>query len=249
MQADRRLRQRAPVVRFDALVHVEHAVDRRLERAGELRHHHVGEVAVAAEDHRRALLLGDAHDVAELDHGAVARQRIGRDRRRGQRLAPGEIALGKPHRDLDRIAALAAMRIADGDAAEQRLQRVVDVALLDAEEFQPVLVDGNAQARARLRRSSRRCRRCREPTANDLLQFRRNRAARRRIRAVDFREQRREHRRSGRHFDHFGDRAGRQRQRLQRSRRSSAMAWLERLRSARGARLTCNSPSSGAARR
>ena len=42
------------------------------------------------------------------------------------------------------------MRIADGDAAEQRLQRIVNVALFDAEELQPVLIDGDAQPRARL---------------------------------------------------------------------------------------------------
>jgi len=35
----------------DARRDVEHAVDRRLVGAGKLRHHHVGEVAVAPEDH------------------------------------------------------------------------------------------------------------------------------------------------------------------------------------------------------
>ena len=41
------------------------------------------------------------------------------------------------------------MRIADRDAAEQHLDRVVDVLLLDAEELQPVLIDREAQPRAR----------------------------------------------------------------------------------------------------
>lgn len=51
---------------IDQRHHVEHAVDRRLKRAGKLGHHHVGEAAVAAEDHRRALLLDHAHHIAEV---------------------------------------------------------------------------------------------------------------------------------------------------------------------------------------
>ena len=58
--------------------------------------------------------------------------------------------LRQTHGDLDRVAALAAMRIADRHAAEQRLDGVVDVALLDPEEFEAILVDGYAQAGSRL---------------------------------------------------------------------------------------------------
>jgi hypothetical protein len=54
------------------------------------------------------------------------------------------------HHDLDRIGAFAAVRIADRGAAEQRLNRIVDVALLDLEEFEAVLIDRNAQTRPRL---------------------------------------------------------------------------------------------------
>jgi hypothetical protein len=39
------------------------------------------------------------------------------------------------------------MRVADRDATEQRLDRVIDVALLDTEEFEPILVDRQPQPR------------------------------------------------------------------------------------------------------
>ncbi len=132
------------------LVDVEHAVDRRFVGAGQFGHHHVGEAAVAAEDGRRADLLGHAHDVAQFDHGLVAGHAVGRHRRRSQKLAPRQIAFGQPHDDLDRVAAFAAVRIADRGAAEQRRDRVVDVALLDAEVFEAILVDRDAQPRPRL---------------------------------------------------------------------------------------------------
>ena len=98
VEADDRLRQVSPVVRVDALADLEHAVDRRLERAGEIRRDHVGETAVAAEDGRRAQLLRDVHDVAELDHGLAAGQRVGRHRRGGEELGPGQVALGQATR-------------------------------------------------------------------------------------------------------------------------------------------------------
>ncbi len=132
--------------------------------------------------------LGDVHHVAELHHALVAGHGVGRHRRGGEQLAPGQIALRQPDHDLDRVAALAAVRIADGDAAEQRLDGVVDVLLLHAEEFQAVLVDGDVQARARLADGivdvddiGHRL--------EDLLDLVRHRAPGLRIRAVDFGQQ------------------------------------------------------------
>ena len=86
------LAERAPIVRLDALVDVENAVDRGFVGAREFRHHHVGKASVTAENRRRAQFLGHAHDVAKLDHGLVAGHAIGGNRRRGQQLAPGQIA-------------------------------------------------------------------------------------------------------------------------------------------------------------
>ena len=156
--------ERAPIVRRDALVDVENAVDRRLEGAGEFRHHHVGEAPVAAEDRRRAQFLAHAHDVAEFDHGLVAGHAVGGHRRRGQQLAPGQIAFRQPHHDLDRIAAFAAMRIADRGAAEQRLRSCRRRRAARRRR----IPDGPDRSRcagaAAARRSNRRCRRCRAPT-------------------------------------------------------------------------------------
>jgi len=56
VQADDGLWQRTPIMGVDALCHLKHAVERRLEAAGEFSHHHVGEAAVAAEDGRRAFV-------------------------------------------------------------------------------------------------------------------------------------------------------------------------------------------------
>ena len=179
---------------------------------------------------RRAGFLGDAHHVAQLDHRLVAGQRVGRHRRRGQRLAPGQIALGQPHRDLDRIAALAAMRIADGDAAEQRLRSC-------------------RRRRAARRRRTRagpgrwRCagagaaRRSESSTSTmkgtEAKIFFTSRATARRvveIRAIDLGEQRRQHRRPRRHLDHLERRCRPASAALSSAaRRSSAIAWLERL--------------------
>src|SRR5262249_47250877 len=107
--------------------------------------HHVGKASVAAKDRRRAGFLGHLDHLAELDDGLAARQGVGGNRRCGERRRPRQIALGRPDRYLDRIAILAAMRITDGNAAEQHLDGVVDVALLDSEELQSILVDRDAQ--------------------------------------------------------------------------------------------------------
>jgi hypothetical protein len=44
-------------MRLDRRLHVEHAVDRRLEGARQLGHHHLGGAAIAAEDRIAGLLL------------------------------------------------------------------------------------------------------------------------------------------------------------------------------------------------
>ena len=192
----------------DQLVDGEHAVDRRFVGAGHFGHDHVGEAAVAAEDRRRAELpCVTCTTSPSCTTRLVAGHGIGRHRRGGEQLAPGQIALGQADHDLDRVAALAAVRIADGGAAEQRLDGVVDVLLLDAEELEAVLVDGDAQARPRLADGivdvddiGHRL--------EDLLDLVRHRAPGLRVRAVDFGEQRRQHRRTGRHLDHARDGAG-----------------------------------------
>ena len=47
-----------------------------------------------------------------------------------ERVAPGQLALRQPHGNLDRVAVRPAMRIADRDASQQQLHRIVDVALV-----------------------------------------------------------------------------------------------------------------------
>ena len=137
---------------------------------------------------------------------------------------------GSPTRDLDRIAVLAAMRIADRHAAEQRLDRVVDVALLDAEDIpaRPGRCDSRSRGRGwpygivDIDDVGHRC--------EELLDLLRDRAAGRGFRAVDFGQQRRQHRRPGRHLDHLAAWCPRGScSACSRWRRSSAMAWLRAL--------------------
>jgi hypothetical protein len=111
VQRDRGLGQVAPVHRVDRLVDGEHAVERRLEGARQFGRHHLGGAAVVAED-REGRLLAAPHHIAQFDHAAVARQRIGRDRRRQARSSMTR-RLGQRQPDRDRLAAAAAVRIAD----------------------------------------------------------------------------------------------------------------------------------------
>ena len=107
---------------------------------------------------------------------------------------------GQFDRNLDRVAILPAMGIADRYSAEQHLNGIVDVALLDAEKFEPVLVDRQPQPWPFLA----------DEIVDvddewhfreDLLQLGSYCTARCGIGAIDFGEQRREHGRAGRHFD------------------------------------------------
>ena len=63
-----------------------HAIDRRLERPGELACHHFGGAAIVAEDRIGGLLAGHVDDVAEFDDAAVAGERVRRDRQRQRAL-------------------------------------------------------------------------------------------------------------------------------------------------------------------
>ena len=189
----------------------QHAVDRRLEAAGDLGGHHLGEASVVAEDRIGRGLARHLDDVAELDIGALADRAAGGQRRRQDALVEGERAAGQRDGDVDRLEAVAALRIADLHPADQRADRVVDRLLLDAVEFERLLVDREAQALGRLAETV--------VDVDDeidrlerLAHFRGERAAARRVRAIDFGEQRREHRRPGRNLDHLERRAGGQRE-------------------------------------
>ncbi len=113
------------------------------------------------------------------------------------------------------------MRIADRHAPEQRLQGIVHVALLDAEEFEPVLVDGYAQTRTRLADGIVDVDDERHG-GEDLLHFACNGPASFRIRAVDLGQKRRQHRRTRRDLDDLDARSRRERDLLQ------ALAQIER---------------------
>ena len=193
---------------------LKHAVDRRLVAPGELRHHHVGEAAITPEDRWRASLLGNTHKLAQFGHSAAAGQRVGWYRRRRHSLRPRQVTLWQPDSDLDRIAAFTTMRIADRNAPEQRLQRIVDVALLDAEEFEPVLIDGYAQTRPPL--ANRVIDVDDEGTeAKIFLHFSRDSPTCFRVWSVDLGQERRKNRRARRHFDDLHARSSRERHVLQ----------------------------------
>ena len=204
-----RPRQLAPIVVCDRIVDRQHAVNRRLIGAGKFAGHHIGEMAVAPENQRRAQFLRHMDDFAQFDDTIAARQGVGRHRRRSQPLRPGKILLRQADHDLDRGAFGAAIGIAHGDTAQQHANCIIDVALLDAEEFQPVLIDGNALARTRMsvgivdiddERNG----------FEDFLDFLRLGAAGRGIRPVDFGQKRGQNRRPRRHFDDLDHGAGRQ---------------------------------------
>src|SRR5487761_2283356 len=108
--------------------------------------------------------------------------------------------LRQPDRDLDRIAIFAAMGIADRYAAEQRLDGVVDVTLLDAEKLEPVLVDRQPQPWPLLADRNVDIDNERH-FGEDFFDLPGDRPSRCRVRPVDFSEQGRKHRRPGRHLD------------------------------------------------
>src|SRR5690242_19157190 len=116
----------------DGIDHRQHAVDWRLESSSQLPHHHVGELPIAPKQYLRTLLGLRAHDLAKLHDGLAARQRVRRHRRRRQSFIPAQVALWQPDTNLNWVPFLAAVRISDGNAAEQRLHSVVDIALFDA---------------------------------------------------------------------------------------------------------------------
>ena len=115
-------RQAAPVVRGDRLVDGEHAVDRRLEGAGEF-----GRSPCRRNGRRGGTARGEpASRVARTTSPSsttpwLPGMRVGGHRRRGQALVPGAGRdFGRRDDDVDRVALLAAMGIADRHAAEQR---------------------------------------------------------------------------------------------------------------------------------
>ena len=170
-------------------------------------------MAVAAEQHGGACLLRHAHHIAEFDDAMAARDNVRRHRRRGEPLVPGKIGLWQPDHDIDRIALLAAMRIPHGNPAEQRADGVVDIALLDPEVLQPVLVDRDAQAWPGMAVGIVDVDDIRH-RGEHLLHLLRHRSARRRVRTVDLRQQGRQHGRTRRHLDYLEHRARGQRERL-----------------------------------
>ena len=72
VQRDSGFRRAAPVGLVDGIADGNHAVDRRLECAGEFCGHHLDRASVMAEDRERGRLARHRHDVAEFDHRALA---------------------------------------------------------------------------------------------------------------------------------------------------------------------------------
>ncbi len=214
VQGDRGLRQVAPVGFGDGVGHREHAVDRRLERAGQLRRDHLGGAAVVPEDRIGRALAAHRDDIAKLDDGTVARQRVGRHRRRQRALVDDALALGHRDADRDRLAAAAAERVADRRAGAERADRIVHVALFDAVIFEVVLIDGEPHpfrpvAEAVLDIDDER------HALERLAHLGGDRAPRVGIGAVDFGKQRAEHRRPRRRLDHLHHGPGGQRHLLE----------------------------------
>ena len=198
----------------DPVGHLDHAIDRCLEGAGELGIDHLRVAAIVAEDRIGGHFLVDLHHIAQFDDGAVARKRVGRDRGGQQTLIDMEVLLRQPHRDRDGMPPRPAMRIADRHAAHELGDRVVHILLADLVIFEIVLVDADAlalgaHAETVIHVDDER------HALEDLAQLGGDRSARLAVRAIDFTKQRRQDRRPRRHLDHLHRRAGRHRERSQ----------------------------------
>ena len=201
-----------------------------------------------AEDRERGALLLQAHHVAKFHDGAVAGDRVRGDRRGERVLREREFVLRQGDGDLDRMTAFATIGVSDGHTGKIRLDRVVDILLLDPEEFELILVDGDAKPFGG------------RPEAvvhiddegdalEHFLELRRRRPPRFGVRPIDLGQERRKHGRPRRHFDNLQRGAlGISRPRSF-SRTSSAISWLVRERSDLGVKLSCRSPCSGPPRR
>ena len=229
VQADVGPGQCPPQSCLHRLVDRQHAVDRRLVGAGQFALHHVDVAAVAPEDRGEPGSSVDADHVTQFDNRAVAGQGLAGT---GMAASPSpqvRVDFGSAHGDLERIAALAAMGVAD-DARRQERRSVSNTSPCCSPKYSSVswsmtmrrrgpctaiaVVDiddvGNANGRSPSPRSATARRVCG-------------------VRAVDLGQQRRHHRRPGRRLDHL-DRPRRRAgsSPASRWRRSSAMAWLLR---------------------
>ena len=235
----------------DGRVDRQHAVDRRFIVAGQF-----GESPCRRRGHRggracRAGLLGwRVDDLAEFDQlrppsartpppacAASASLQLRAD-------CGSAMVIGSGSRPSPRV------RIADHLAAEQRADRVVDVAL-DRPKHSSRSRSGTSRRRGPglavavidIDDVGHRPEQSSSTSVGDG-------AAGLRVGAVDFGQQGRQHRRAGRRLDDLDRRARPAGSALaRRSRRSSAMTWLERSRSSLGAASPDRSPISGRLRR
>ena len=240
--------ERAPVVRRDALVDVENAVDRRFIGARQFRHDHVGKASVAAEDGGRAQSRRPRARRRRVRPRSCCRARCwpAPASRPEARSTTGRASAGgrrsRSDRGLRRDAnsRLWCRRTAPGSC---RRRRAVRRRRIRADP-------GRSRCAARLRHADRiidvddighR--------SEDFFQLGGDGAAGGRIRPIDLGEKRGQHRRAGRHLHDARDGAGRQGQRLQPrlADRARWRGWCACV-LALGARLRCSSPSSGASR-
>ncbi len=206
MIADRGRPRRAPIHFFDLVLHREHAVNRRFKAAGDLGLDHLDRMPIAAKNAVGGGFLFDRHDVAKLDIGAARRGPAGGERRRQDALAHRLRTLWQLDVDLDRLGAVAALRITDLYAADESGDRVVHRLLLNPIKFEVFLVDRKAQPRARLVKGVVDINN-KIDLAKGLTHFHCRVAARRFIGSVYLSEQGCQDRRPGRYFDNSHNRA------------------------------------------
>ena len=122
------------------------------------------------------------------------------------------------------------MRIADRNAAEVGLDRIVDVVFFDLVELNVVLIDGKAKTRRAIT-TGHIIVDDEGHLTEDIAQLNRNRASNIRIVAVNLGKQRGDDRRPRRNFDHFHDRTFGMRKSFQRAaRRAQSCGWCDAVR-------------------
>ena len=112
-------------------------------------------------------------------------------------------ALGSPITIGSGSPFLTPVRIAHRRVAQQRADGVVDIALLDPEKFQLVLIDGDAQARTRMTIAVADVHNIRDGGEHCLAGFGGHCPPGCGIGAIEFGQQRGQHRRPRRYFHHF----------------------------------------------
>ena len=203
---DHRLGQVAPVGGSDGTPDGDLAVERGLEITGKFCRDHLGRFAVVAEDRERGGLGGYVDDIAKLDHRAVPRQQVRRNRRGQPAFVHHPVCLGRCQPDRDGFPSVRAVGIAHRLSAVEQRDRIEDITGLDLVEIKVGVVQrqaqafgGDAEAVIHIDDIGHR--------SEGLADLARHGAAGLGIRTVDFGQQRRHHRRAGGRFHHFDNTA------------------------------------------